>query len=277
MSASSLILDATTTEERVRPDTSSSTDHSAQGVFYGSAADYYHKGLGAYSLLYSLIATSIRHYSLATHQHTPPSSVPVPHAAVVPYPHRRARSSPALPVPRTQKRRRIRRALCVRGSQSASASTAMHSSKCVRVVLRRPVTSRQVGIPPGSLPRPCAPSRVPRLCRVQRRLSFAPAQVGTYGGPSPSPIAIGANSHDARSGERRAADHALARWNSALTPSFASSRGCCLLSRCVEAHPSPVLPSTAPERGVRRRETNQIRVDTCKNESVSKNVPLVNA
>ncbi|KAJ7147420.1 hypothetical protein C8R43DRAFT_1010668 [Mycena crocata] len=68
----------------------------------------------------------------------------------------------------------------------------------------------------------------------------------------------------------RSAQIPMARWNSALPPSFASSRCCCLLAAASASFASiPVLPSTAPERGVRRRETNQIRVETCKNESVN--------
>ncbi|KAJ7147428.1 hypothetical protein C8R43DRAFT_530402 [Mycena crocata] len=188
--------------------------------------------------------------------HTPPlRPIPIDEHA----PHLRA----ALPVPRTQKRRRIRRALCVCGSQSASASAAMHSSKC-GVCADRVAASCNVA--PGSLPRPCAPCRVPHLCRVptsrprrHRSRSLLPKSEHRAG-PTllRSPLV-----------PTRSAQIPLTRWNSALTASFASSRGCCFLAAASASFASsPVLPSTAPERGVRRRETNQIRVETCKNESV---------
>ncbi|KAJ7147433.1 hypothetical protein C8R43DRAFT_1010758 [Mycena crocata] len=155
----------------------------------------------------------------------------------MPYPHTRARSSPARRTPRAAHPEtpahppclvRARLPKCVRVDGNAQLG--------VRIVLRRPVTSRQVAIPPGYLPRPCASSRrVPRLWRVPTWRSRAGTglvrscpQVGTYGGPSPlrSPLV-----------PTRSAQIPLTRWNSALPPSFASSRGCVRILR-VESRPA---------------------------------------
>ncbi|KAJ7147424.1 hypothetical protein C8R43DRAFT_1010693, partial [Mycena crocata] len=161
------------------------------------------------------------------------------HAAVLPYPHRRARFSPARRTP-----------------PAAHPETPAHPPCLVRARLAKCIRvggSAQL----GSARAPCVASPDVVFARRHRSRSLLPKSEHTAG-----PALLRSPLVPTRSAHIR-----LARWNSALTPSLASSRCCCLLAAASASFASsPVLPSTAPERGVRRREMK--RIGTCKNKRV---------
>ncbi|KAJ7147452.1 hypothetical protein C8R43DRAFT_1010908 [Mycena crocata] len=159
-------------------------------------------------------------------------------------PHRRARSSPARRAP-----------------HAAHPETPAHPPCLVRARLAKCIRvngNAQLEVCAGRVPASCnvAPSRytarvaspdVAFARRDRSRSLLRKAEHTTGPALLRSPLV-----------PTRSAQIPLARWNSALTPSFASSRCCCLIAAASASFASsPVLPSTAPERG------------TCKNESVT--------
>ncbi|KAJ7147447.1 hypothetical protein C8R43DRAFT_530683 [Mycena crocata] len=199
-------------------------------------------GLCAYSLLYSLIATSIRHCSLY-----PPTYPALLRActtrrryALSPYPNtlltcaprspcRAPRNAGASAVPCACAAPKVhprRRQCTARGADRAAASCNVAPSG---------YTAR---IPSASL---CTEPRPPfvanpdvAFARRHRSRSLLPKLDHTTG-PAllRSPLV-----------PTRSAQIPPTRWNSALTPSFASSRCCCLLATWrLRPHPSRRVPS----------------------------------